>query len=110
MQFQQPFADDQPQPQKQGVAGIAEILVEPAHDVDISLLNDVGCVDPCLKPAVKSQLHHPAQPSPVPSKNLVQRSLVPGTGLFQEAGCYGGVVHQGPLQVLTPEAAAYWTG
>src|SRR5437660_8136552 len=111
MQLQKPLADDQPQPQKQRVARIAEVLLQAAHSVHISLLNDVGGVDPRLQPAVQAQLHHAVQPSPVPGENLVQRALVPGTGLFQKTSGFSGVVHcVSPHSVLTPQTAIYWTG
>src|SRR5262249_35249083 len=47
----------------------------------------------------------------MPGKKFIQNRLVPGTGLFQQAGGIGGVVsHQGPHELLTPEGAISWTG
>ena len=111
MQLQEPFADDQPQPEKQRVGGLAQVFVQAGDGLDVSFLDDVGCVDPPVEPAVEAQLDHPPQPHPVLGKNLVQGRLVPGTGLFQKAGCVGGVVvHHGPRRILTPDRAVYWTG
>ena len=61
MQFEKPFADDQPQPEKQRVIRPAQIFIQPGDGVDVSLLDHVGCVDPRLQPTVETQVDHAAQ-------------------------------------------------
>jgi hypothetical protein len=47
----------------------------------------------------------------MPAKQLVERRLVSGTGLFQEASGIGGaVVHVGPHSILTPDGGIIGTG
>ncbi len=110
VQLQQPFANDQPQPQKQRIGGITQILVQPANGFDIGFLDHVGSVDASPQAAAQAQLDHAPQPSPVPGENLIYRRLVAAASALQKTGGVSGViVHKRPHPVLTPARAVFGT-
>ena len=46
----------------------------------------------CLQSAIEAQLHHAAQPRPMPADELIESLSVASTGAFQKASRGGGVV------------------
>ena len=52
------------------------VMREALQRIDVSLLQDVGCRDPALQPAIDPELDHPPEPIPVSREQVGQRLLI----------------------------------
>ncbi len=92
MDHRQPIADDQPEPEEHRHLGIAQIALDPARQVEESVLEHVGGVDPTLEPRVHAQLDHPPQAVAVPLVQLGERTAVAGPEPLEDGDGFAGCV------------------
>jgi hypothetical protein len=50
---------------------LAQVFVDVGDGIDVSVLNDVGCVNAGLQAPVEAQLHHPPKAGPILGEKLV---------------------------------------
>ncbi len=75
---------DRAKPEEERGVGLLDIGTEVLPRLEADILDDVGGVDPTLKPRVEPEAHHPAQPRPVPPHQLRPAFGVAGGGQFHQ--------------------------
>ena len=82
----EPLPDHQPQPAEKRLIRLLEVMLDPLHRVDISLLKHIGRRHPPGKPVIEPQLHHPAQLVPMAGEQLRQCLLIATAYLREQVG------------------------
>ena len=72
---QELLAGDETDPEAEGHARVAQVVLESGRDLEPGLLQDVGGVDPTLQARVHAQVDHPAQTVPVLGEQVAEHHL-----------------------------------
>lgn len=60
VQPHQTVSDKQTHPEEQWQLGVSEVLLQPARDIQVGVLDDIRGVDPAAQPRIQAHLDHPA--------------------------------------------------
>jgi hypothetical protein len=72
MEDLEPLSGEKSQPEEKRHGPIFQVFWQAVHGLQVSLLENVGRIDPTLEPVVQAQTDHELEPVPVTLEQLAQ--------------------------------------